>query len=31
LREVFNMSEDRAHMRDGTRPWYIGWWVDSVL
>ena len=25
LREVFNMSEDRAHMRDGTRPWYIGW------
>lgn len=19
------MSEDRARMRDGTKPWYIGW------
>ncbi|XP_066997152.2 uncharacterized protein [Anabrus simplex] len=25
LREALNMSEDRAHLRDGTKPWYIGW------
>ena len=25
LGEVFNMSEDRAHMKDGSEPWYIGW------
>ncbi|CAG2053195.1 unnamed protein product [Timema podura] len=25
LREVFNMSEDRSLMLDGTKPWYIGW------
>lgn len=25
LQEVFNMSEERAQMRDGTKPWYIGW------
>ncbi|XP_046683673.1 bifunctional arginine demethylase and lysyl-hydroxylase JMJD6-B-like [Homalodisca vitripennis] len=25
LREVFRMSDDRAQMRDGTKPWYIGW------
>ncbi|XP_071440254.1 bifunctional arginine demethylase and lysyl-hydroxylase JMJD6-like [Hetaerina americana] len=25
LLEVFNMSEDRARMRYGTKPWYIGW------
>ena len=25
LAEVFNMSADRAHMRDGSDPWYIGW------
>ncbi|KAJ9579290.1 hypothetical protein L9F63_024603, partial [Diploptera punctata] len=24
LREVFNMSDERASMRDGTQPWYIG-------
>ncbi|XP_046406321.1 uncharacterized protein LOC124171223 [Ischnura elegans] len=25
LQEVFNMSEDRARMKQGTKPWYIGW------
>lgn len=25
LAEVFNMSSDRAQMKDGTQPWYIGW------
>lgn len=25
LREVFNMSEERAHMKAGSSPWYIGW------
>ncbi|XP_049954702.1 uncharacterized protein LOC126470740 [Schistocerca serialis cubense] len=25
LEEVFDMSEDRAKMRDGTKPWYVGW------
>ncbi|KAG8226926.1 hypothetical protein J437_LFUL004644, partial [Ladona fulva] len=25
LREVFNMSEKRANMSEGTKPWYIGW------
>lgn len=25
LGEVFNMSADRAAMKDGSEPWYIGW------
>ena len=25
LAEVFDMSEDRASLKDGTEPWYIGW------
>ncbi|KAK7114488.1 uncharacterized protein [Littorina saxatilis] len=25
LGEVFSMSSDRAHMRGGAKPWYIGW------
>ncbi|KAG1679043.1 Bifunctional arginine demethylase and lysyl-hydroxylase JMJD6 [Nymphon striatum] len=25
LNEVFNMTEDRANLRDGSNPWYIGW------
>ncbi|KAL3858860.1 hypothetical protein ACJMK2_009109 [Sinanodonta woodiana] len=25
LRDVFTMSEERAHMKDGSDPWYIGW------
>lgn len=25
LGEVFNMTEERAHMKDGSEPWYIGW------
>ncbi|XP_033754398.1 uncharacterized protein LOC117337499 [Pecten maximus] len=25
LGEVFNMSEERALMKDGFEPWYIGW------
>lgn len=25
LGEVFNMSEDRAHLKDLSKPWYIGW------
>ncbi|KAL0268798.1 UNVERIFIED_CONTAM: hypothetical protein PYX00_010613 [Menopon gallinae] len=25
LREVFNMSRERATMVDGTEPWYVGW------
>ena len=25
LGEVFNMSEERAGMTDGSEPWYIGW------
>jgi histone arginine demethylase JMJD6 len=25
LSEVFQMSEDRAHMKSGSEPWYIGW------
>ncbi|ELU11050.1 hypothetical protein CAPTEDRAFT_142276 [Capitella teleta] len=25
LAEVFNMSAERAQMKDGTKPWYIGW------
>jgi hypothetical protein len=25
LGEVFNMSSDRAHMKDGSKPWYVGW------
>lgn len=25
LREVFQMSIDRAQMKDGSVPWYIGW------
>ncbi len=25
LGEVFNMSVDRAEMKDGSEPWYIGW------
>lgn len=27
LGEVFNMTEERAHMKDGSEPWYIGWYV----
>ena len=23
--EVFHMSEDRAQLKDGSEPWYIGW------
>lgn len=25
LREVFQMDADRAAMRPGARPWYVGW------
>ena len=25
LGEVFNMSEERAQLKDGAEPWYIGW------
>lgn len=25
LRDVFSMNSDRAHLRDGSKPWYIGW------
>ncbi|KAL5022012.1 hypothetical protein ScPMuIL_001167 [Solemya velum] len=25
LGEVFNMTEERAHMKGGSEPWYIGW------
>ena len=25
LQEVFNMSDDRAQLKDGAEPWYIGW------
>ena len=25
LGEVFNMSSDRADMKDGSKPWYVGW------
>ncbi|XP_015126093.1 bifunctional arginine demethylase and lysyl-hydroxylase JMJD6-B [Diachasma alloeum] len=25
LREVFNMTEDRARLRPGSQPWYVGW------
>ena len=25
LRDVFNMSDERAQLKDGTKPWYIGW------
>ncbi|XP_076449369.1 uncharacterized protein LOC143285823 isoform X2 [Babylonia areolata] len=25
LGEVFRMPADRAHMKDGSKPWYIGW------
>ncbi|XP_043218451.1 uncharacterized protein LOC122379903 [Amphibalanus amphitrite] len=25
LREVFSMSQDRADMKPGEKPWYIGW------
>ncbi|XP_011298259.1 uncharacterized protein [Fopius arisanus] len=25
LREVFNMTEDRATLRPGSQPWYVGW------
>ncbi|KAJ8303305.1 hypothetical protein KUTeg_019701 [Tegillarca granosa] len=25
LGEVFQMSDDRAKMKDGSEPWYIGW------
>lgn len=31
LGEVFNMSEDRANLKDGTEPWYIGWYVVFFL
>lgn len=27
LREVFNMSRNRAEMEVNTDPWYIGWYV----
>lgn len=27
LREVFQMSMERAQMTDGSKPWYIGWYV----
>lgn len=25
LRQVFAMSRDRASMKEGTEPWYVGW------
>lgn len=25
LNQVFEMSDDRAHMKPGEQPWYIGW------
>jgi hypothetical protein len=25
LGQVFNMSEERANLKDGTEPWYVGW------
>ena len=25
LAEVFNMSKERAELKDGSEPWYIGW------
>ena len=25
LHDVFQMSDDRAQLKDGTEPWYIGW------
>lgn len=25
LREVFDMHPDRAAMRPGSQPWYVGW------
>lgn len=25
LAEVFNMSQERAQLKDGAKPWYIGW------
>ena len=35
LGEVFNMSKERSEMKDGAKPWYIGWYVakftNSIL
>ena len=31
LREVFRMTADRAHMKDGAKPWYIGWSVFRLF
>lgn len=31
LAEVFNMSKERAELRDGSEPWYIGWYVKCSL
>lgn len=25
LREVFNMTDERSKLVDGSKPWYIGW------
>ena len=25
LRELFNMSQERANLEPGQKPWYIGW------
>jgi hypothetical protein len=31
LREVFQMDADRAAMKNGTKPWYFGWWVKFIV
>jgi hypothetical protein len=30
LREVFQMDADRAAMKNGTKPWYFGWYVRII-
>jgi len=31
LSEVFQMSDDRANLRSGSEPWYIGWYDNFYL
>lgn len=31
LKDVFAMSSDRARLKDGSKPWYIGWLVNALF
>lgn len=30
LQDVFNMSDNRALLKPGTDPWYVGWYVEKI-